>query len=85
MLGFKHWLDGKFVCTGKLLGLKNWLDKIFACTKNLLRFKNWRDGNVTKKRGSENTQHIDCHQRTQVSMFSWSTPHSSNLRKHTAH
>ncbi len=27
-------------------------------------------GTVTKKRGSENTQHTDCLQRTQASMFS---------------
>jgi hypothetical protein len=38
------------------------------------------DTNVTKKKGSEITQHTDCLQRPQASMFSWSTSQSSNLR-----
>jgi hypothetical protein len=36
--------------------------------------------NCNQKRGSKNTQHTDCLQRTQASMSSWSTRHSSDLR-----
>jgi hypothetical protein len=38
-----------------------------------------------KKEGPNITQHIDCFQRTQAPMFSWSTPYSSGLRHHTTH
>jgi hypothetical protein len=42
--------------------------------KMFVSFKGYQQGCVTKKRGSKITRHTDCLQRTQASMFSWSTP-----------